>query len=173
MRFWREWQKYQPYLYRCCLKWMRGNEMDAEDALSESMFKAWHKVGNRPESIFNYKSWLYKLTHNVCVDIQRKKNRRKNKIVYLDGVDESKVLSLMQEDANLSLEEEEKRNIIAGEIQNLPDRIRETFILHYYGDLSYQEIAEKQSISYANVRKRVSEGRSMLTGELTPYFLVA
>lgn len=147
--------------------------MDAEDALSESMLKAWQKIGNNPESVFKFKSWLYKLTYHVCVDMQRKNNRRKNKIVSLDRVDESKNLFLIQEDANLSLEEEEKRKIIEGEIQHLPDRIRETFILHYYGDLSYQEIAEKQSISYANVRKRVSDGRSMLTGELTPYFLVA
>ncbi|MDJ1174642.1 RNA polymerase sigma factor [Roseofilum capinflatum] len=169
--FWREWKKHRDGLYYCCLKWMGGNVMDAEDALSESMLKAWKKMGDNPENIYNFKSYLYKTTHHVCIDMQRKKNRSKNKIVSFDRLDEARILSPMQEHRNMSLEEAEARKMIEKAIQSLPDRIRETFILHYYGALSYKEIAEKQELSYTNVRKRVSEGRLMLTEKLRMYFL--
>ncbi|NES00222.1 MAG: sigma-70 family RNA polymerase sigma factor, partial [Symploca sp. SIO1B1] len=42
--FWQQWEQYRDYLYRCCIKWMGGNPIDAEDALSRAMLKAWEKV---------------------------------------------------------------------------------------------------------------------------------
>jgi RNA polymerase sigma-70 factor (ECF subfamily) len=47
--FWQLWQQNQTYLYRCCLKWMNGNRIDAEEALSQAMFKAWEKLPDHAE----------------------------------------------------------------------------------------------------------------------------
>ena len=47
-------------------------------------------------------------------------------------------------------------------INELPDRLRETFILHFESGLSYQNIAEQLGISYDNVRKRISQTRAIL-----------
>jgi len=54
--FWRQWQQYRDYLYRCCIKWMGGNPTDAEDALSRAMLKAWEKVQKIGVEIDNFKS---------------------------------------------------------------------------------------------------------------------
>ncbi len=56
-------------------------------------------------------------------------------------------------------------------IDNLPSRLRETFILHFYRELSYQEIAQQQEISYQNVCKRISQARAILREELRGYFI--
>ncbi len=56
-------------------------------------------------------------------------------------------------------------------IDNLPTRLRETFILHFYQELSYQEIAQQQNISYQNVCKRISQARKILQEELRGYFI--
>jgi Sigma-70, region 4 len=53
----------------------------------------------------------------------------------------------------------------------LPTKLRETFILHFYHDLSYQEIAQKQAISYQNVGKRISQARVIMQRELREYFI--
>lgn len=66
--FWQQWQQYQDYLYRCCVKWMGGNTTDAEDALSRAMLKAWEKVQKFAGEIANFKAWLTTLTRNLCVD---------------------------------------------------------------------------------------------------------
>jgi DNA-directed RNA polymerase specialized sigma24 family protein len=72
--FWEEWLKHKDYLYQCCVKWM-GNLDDAEDALSQAMIKARDKVLAFTGTIKNFKSWLTKLTYNLCVDIYRKRHR--------------------------------------------------------------------------------------------------
>lgn len=75
LMFWQHWQEHQDYLYRCCLKWMGGNSTEAEDALSMTMLKAREKVLNNPKTIQNFKAWLAKLTYNLCMDIQRQRDR--------------------------------------------------------------------------------------------------
>lgn len=54
-------------------------------------------------------------------------------------------------------------------IDNLPTRLRETFILYFREELSYQEIAQQQNISYQNVCKRISQARAILRLELRGY----
>ena len=47
-------------------------------------------------------------------------------------------------------------------IDDLPKRLRETFVLFYQKQFSYQEIATQLNISDSNVRKRISQGRAIL-----------
>jgi hypothetical protein len=60
--------------------------------------------------------------------------------------------------------------VIREAIYNLPLRVRETFILHFYQELSYQEIAQQQKISYRIVCDRISEAKSILRKKLRRYF---
>ncbi|WP_413172620.1 sigma factor-like helix-turn-helix DNA-binding protein [Anabaena azotica] len=60
--------------------------------------------------------------------------------------------------------------VIREAIYNLPLRVRETFILHFYQELSYQEIAQQQKISYLIVCDRISEAKSILRNKLRKYF---
>ena len=170
--FWQEWQQYRDYLYRCCIKWM-GNPTDAEDALSRAMLKALEKVQKYAGEIVNFKAWLTQLTRNLCVDIYRERSRGTNRVedieVYASG--EEQGLVIQNETPESVLEMDEKKIVIRGAIDELPTRLRETFILHFYEELSHQEIAEKQNISYQNVCKRISQARAILAKELRGYFI--
>jgi len=172
-RFWRQWEQYRDYLYRCCIKWMGGNSIDAEDALSQSMLKAWEKVQKFAGKISNFKSWLTSLTRNLCVDIYRERSREANRVedieVYASG--EQQELLESEDTPERAVETNEKRVVIRRGIENLPPRLRETFILHFYQDLAYQEIAQRQEISYQNVCKRISQARKILREELRGYFV--
>ena len=66
---------------------------------------------------------------------------------------------------------DEKKRVIRAAIDDLPTRLRETFILHFYEELSHQDIAERQKISYQNVCKRISQARVILALELRGYFI--
>jgi RNA polymerase sigma factor (sigma-70 family) len=171
--FWQQWQQYQDYLHRCCIKWMGGNRTDAEDALSRAMLKAWEKVQKIGVEIDNFKSWLSTLTHNLCVDIHRERSRGANRVedieVYASSVEQG--LVSFEDTPEIAMETGEKRIVIRRAIDNLPTRLRETFILHFYHELSYPEIAQQQDISYQNVCKRISQARAILREELRGYFL--
>jgi len=81
--FWQLWQQYQNYLARCCLKWM-GNSAHGEDALSRAMLKAWEKIRDCTVEIKNFKSWLTRLTHNLCVDMHRERHRGAKQVESLE-----------------------------------------------------------------------------------------
>ncbi len=171
--FWQQWQQYRDYLYRCCIKWMGGNPNDAEDALSRAMLKAWEKVQKIGVEIDNFKSWLSTLTHNLCVDIHRERSRGANRVedieLYASSVEQG--LVSFEDMQDCAMESGEKRIVIRRAIDNLPTRMRETFILHFYRELSYPEIAQQQEISYQNVCKRISQARAILREELRGYFI--
>lgn len=171
--FWQQWQQYQDYLYRCCIKWMGGNPTDAEDALSRAMLKAWEKVQKFAGKINNFKAWLTTLTRNLCVDIHRERIRGANRVEDIEGYasNEEQGLLRSEDTPEIALETGEKRMVIRRAIDNLPPRLRETFILHFYQELSYPQIVQQQEISYQNVCKRISQARAILREELRGYFI--
>jgi RNA polymerase sigma-70 factor (ECF subfamily) len=152
---------------------MGGNPTDAEDALSRAMLKAWEKVQKIGVEIDNFKSWLSTLTHNLCVDIHRERSRGANRVedieLYASSVEQE--LVSFEDTPENAMETGEKKIVIRRAIDNLPSRLRETFILHFYRELSYQEIAQQQEISYQNVCKRISQARGILREELRGYFI--
>src|SRR5919199_5676688 len=170
--FWQQWQQYRDYLHRCCIKWMGGNTTDAEDALSRAMLKAWEKVQKYAGEIANFKAWLTTLTRNLCVDIHRERSRGANRVEDIEGYasGEEQGLVAFENTPDSAVETGERRIMIRRAIDNLPTRLRETFILHFYQELSYPEIAEQQEISYQNVCKRISQARKILQQELRGYF---
>ncbi|WP_424408240.1 RNA polymerase sigma factor [Microcoleus sp.] len=141
-----------------------GNPSDAEDALSRAMLKAWEKAREGKDDIKNFKAWLTKLTYNVCADIHRERHRSAVGVESLDTIAvESQTELISQEETPVrAAMERELELFFRAAIDELPDRLRETFILHFESGLSYSDIAEQLNISYDNVRKRISQARAIL-----------
>lgn len=152
---------------------MGGNATDAEDALSRAMLRAWEKAQKFAREITNFKAWLTTLTRNLCVDIHRERSRGANRVEDIEGYARSEEEGFVscENTPESVLEADEKRIAIRRAIDNLPTRLRETFILHFYQELSYPEIAQRQEISYQNVCKRISQARKILQEELRGYFI--
>ncbi|NEO58386.1 MAG: sigma-70 family RNA polymerase sigma factor [Okeania sp. SIO3B5] len=171
-QFWQQWQESRGQLYRCCLKIMNSNQMDAEDALSQAMVKAWEKVQKFGEKITNLKAWLYQVTRNFCIDLIRKRSCGAVGVESIEwvGNTEEVITTGTVECPESVLEREERSDQIREAIAELPEKCRETFILHFYRELSHKEIAEQQGISYDNVCKRISLARKQLKERLSRYF---
>ena len=150
---------------------MNGNSTEAEDLLSQAMVKAWEKAQKYAGKIENFKCWLTMLTRNFWIDLTRRRgaNQVEDIEVYADR-NELGLVSVDETPAS-ALDCDEKKMVIRRAIDELPTRLRETFILHFYEELSHQEISEKQNISYQNVCKRISQARAILALELRGYFI--
>jgi len=59
-------EQYRPALTGHCYR-MLGSVIDAEDAVQESMLRAWKNIGQYREQA-SIKTWLYKIATNVCID---------------------------------------------------------------------------------------------------------
>ncbi len=171
LAFWSLFQQHRDHLFRCCLKWMNGNSTEAEDLLSQAMLKALKKAHQYAEKIENFKSWITQLIRNSWLDLKR--HRSLNTVEHIEcyGDQEELGWSSVQDSPASALENDEQKQVIRGAINQLPIRMRETFILHFYQELSHQEIAEQQEISYQNVCKRISQSRAILREELRGYFI--
>lgn len=169
--FWQQWQQYQDYLHRCCIKWMGGNPTDAEDALSRAMLKAWEKVRNGADVITNFRAWLTTLTRNLCIDMHRERNRGAYRMESLEAIAErekEELVSVYDTPGCAALQGELETQIHRA-IEDLPERLHSPFFLHFILEKSYQDIAQQLAISYDNVRKRISQARAILRKQLNGY----
>lgn len=161
------WQRYEKYLYRCCRKWM-GSEMDAEDALSEVMFKA--KKAMQAGPIRDLKAWLTRLSYNFCIDMLRQRTRQAQATIYLADLPEAgeEVMALTPLPFDVVVNQEFLREVQVV-VKGLPPHLREPTRLYFFSAQSYDEIAAQLGIKQTLVRKRLQLARVMLQRELAPH----
>lgn len=169
--FWQLWLLHEKYLYRRCLSWMSGNINDAQDAIAQARLKAWEKFPIYQDKIQDPKAWLIRLTHNLCMDFYRHKNR---KVLSLDEMIEfsDDALKIIKDTVNIpgvELEKNELEFLISSAIDALPDSLRTPFILRFVYELSYQEISQKLSIKVDSLYKMIQKARQLLRRQLSGY----
>jgi RNA polymerase sigma-70 factor, ECF subfamily len=113
-----------------------GDADEAYDIAQEVFIKAWHGIGDfrGDAQVF---TWLYRIAVNLSINHVRKRKIRS--FVGLDAIE------ILPEDRTLepdrSVESDEMKAIIDKAVQTLPEKQKAVFILRYYQELSYEEIA--------------------------------
>ncbi|MET4545651.1 RNA polymerase sigma-70 factor (ECF subfamily) [Pedobacter africanus] len=133
-----------------------GDEDDARDAIQEVFIHFW----NRRECITvtcNLKPYLYAAVRNSVLN---KLKKEKHIAKMLEGF-KAESLRLKKE-----TQEEDPDVIllqrIEGEIQRLPEKMREVFLLSRRGDLTYEQISSVLNVAPNTVRKQVSNALRIL-----------
>ncbi|HEY9854015.1 MAG TPA: sigma-70 family RNA polymerase sigma factor [Leptolyngbyaceae cyanobacterium] len=169
--FWLEWQAYRNHLYFCCLKWMKSNPIDAEDVLSQAMLKAWNEWQKSEGKIKHPKAWFTRITYNFCMDVHRKNKREALRIAKIEEIkfEDCPVFSARAEFPESNILDREMRLYLRHQIESLPTRLRQPFILYCCQEKSYQDIAKQLTCTEETVRKCVREARLILQKHLIKY----
>ena len=160
--------KHEKIVYNLALRMMNHSE-DAQDIAQEVFLKAYRSLANFDErSAFS--TWLYRITHNTCIDEMRK---RKGKQTYsLEEELESEDGSMQRQVADAgdtpeeSLLRAEQKSEILQALDTLLEEHKAAVVLRDVKGLSYEEIAEILELSLGTVKSRISRARNQLKTEI-------
>jgi len=160
--------RYKESLFNYAMR-ILGNRADAEDAVSE-VFTALSARAEIYRPIGKFSSWLYRITHNICIDTVR----RRKKIVFMwykDRRDETAVewdIPYRGDMPFSELERKERKALIKKFVAKLPPEQRQALILKQYHGLDYQEIGQVMECSVSKVKTLIFRARESLRESLAP-----
>ncbi|MCR4030764.1 MULTISPECIES: RNA polymerase sigma factor [Flavobacterium] len=135
------------------------NIYSAEDIVQNVFIKVWEQR-TRLKSDHSLKSFLYKLTYNEFIDLYRKNQSlfslEKSYYDALNGI-------VQEEDSEAF---QRVLNAVNKEIQNLPPKCKEVFILSKKEGLTNIEIAEHLDVSIKTVEAQITKAFSILRSSL-------
>lgn len=148
---------HQRQVLMTCLR-LLAELKDAQDAAQE-VFLRLHKYLHRFDDSRAFPPWLYRVTVNVCRDLQRKRQRAF--VLSLDELRDSRDFpepsSTTDLDAELTLAE--RRRLVADALKRLPEKERAAVVLRDIEGLSTREVANILGSSEVTVRSQVSSAR--------------
>jgi RNA polymerase sigma-70 factor (ECF subfamily) len=164
------------YCYR-----MLGSSFDAEDAVQETMVRAWRGL-DRFEGRAALRSWLYRIATNVCLDMLNGRERRARPMdlgpaqsadapvgsvlpeaTWIQPMPDAHVLPADGDPAELAASRETIRLAFVAALQHLPPRQRAVLILREVLRWKADEVAELLDTSVASVNSALQRARSTIS----------
>ncbi len=164
------------YCYR-----MLGSGFDAEDAVQETMVRAW-RAADGFEGRSSVRSWLYRIATNVCLDAIRGRQRRARPMElgpsrppvesslesvlpegsWVSPIADARVLPLEADPAELAAARESIRLAFVAALQHLPARQRAALILCEVLRWQATEVADLLDTTVAAVNSALQRARATL-----------
>lgn len=156
------------YCYR-----MLGSGFEAEDAVQETLVRAWKAYDSYDSSRASLRTWLYRIATNICIDMQRSAQRRALAVdlgpsggelgapllenAFVQPVPDERVLPEDQ-----AIRRETVRLAFVAALQHLPARQRAVLILRDVLAWQASEVAALLSASVASVNSALQRARATL-----------
>lgn len=174
----RELEQHRRELTAYCYR-MLGSGLEAEDAVQETMVRAWRAAGSF-EGRSSVRSWLYRIATNVCVDMLRRPQRRARPMdlgpaspasAALDsGLPEHAWVQPVRDDrvfpeddpAAVAETRDSVRLAFVAALQHLPARQRAVLILRDVLRWQAIEVAELLDTTVASVNSALQRARASL-----------
>ena len=159
------YNRYYSLLYLYAYKKLKERE-EAKDAVQDVFIALWNR---RDEIRFDISlsGYLYRSVRNRALNIFAHKNIESK---YLASLDE--YLKANHEGTDYLIREKEIAALIEIEINNLPLKMREVFLLSRTENLTYKEIAQKLNISEATVNTQMKRALKALRTKLGIYVYI-
>lgn len=160
--------KHEKIVYNLALRMMNHGE-DAKDISQEVFLKTYRSLSNFDErSAFS--TWLYRITHNTCIDEMRKRKGKQSfsleeELEHEEGSVQRQIADEGDTPEESILRAEQKNEILQA-LDNLSEEHKAAIVLRDVKGLSYEEIAEILEVTLGTVKSRISRGRNQLKNEI-------
>lgn len=164
---------------------MLGSAFDAEDAVQETMVRAWQAL-NRFEGRASLRTWLYRIATNVCLDALSDRSRRgrpmeegpngsvadrletRERRHWLEPVPDARVLPSDASPFELVALRQSIRLAFVSALQHLPPRQRAALLLSEVLGWSAAEVADCLDMSVAAVNSALQRARATMAAREGP-----
>ena len=143
-------QQYGAHVVGLCTLLLKDAHL-AQDVAQETFIRAWKQGNLRQET---EKAWLTRVAVNLCRDEQRSR--------WFRHVDRR----ITPEELPLQADAPDTDSDLLDSVHRLPAREREVIVMHYWNDMSPEDIAKLLNIDRATVFRRLARGRKRLKLEL-------
>lgn len=152
-------EAYQGPVYNLAYR-MLGNRGEAEEAAQEAFIRAFTKLDSYdPRRKFS--TWMLSITSNYCIDLLRK---RRALLLSLDQPlpPHPALMSDRADNPEAQTVDNEREALVQELLEELPEDYRQTVVLRYWYDLSYQEIADVMDTTVSAIKSRLFRARRQL-----------
>jgi RNA polymerase sigma-70 factor, ECF subfamily len=164
-------RQYDAAVLRLALR-LTGSEQDAQDIHQEAFLKAYRYLANfRFECSFY--TWIYRIATNLCLDhLRRRKSRREDQAVLIDGRGEELDLlaNISDERAGANPDRELERKMLSVRIREALDaltpRERMVFELKHFQGLKLRVIGEMLQTTEETAKNTLFRATRKLRGRL-------
>lgn len=132
---------------------------DAEDLLQNIFVNLWNR--SQSSEIQDLHTWLYGAARKSALFYHRSQGNQKKLIATILDYIQAEGFSVSEQQQGKELQ-----HIIDREIEALPTKMREVFLLSRQEQLSYKEIAERLNISDKTVKKQINNALNILRTSL-------
>jgi RNA polymerase sigma-70 factor (ECF subfamily) len=149
--------RYEAKLKRYARKFLNRQE-DIEDLVQDVFVKAYINLQSFDTSQ-RFSPWIYRIAHNTFVNELRRKDRQGFGVFDADTIFSLIAAKETADGEALAAEVEAEMDTL---VETLPSKYREVILLHYFEDLSYQEISDVLRIPVNTVGVRMTRARKKL-----------
>ena len=148
--------RYIPLVYGVCLKYLRDAD-EAQDAAMQLFEYLLSKV--LQYEIKEFRTWLYRVAQNHCLQILREKERTIQVELRPDFMESDEILHLLDEEDD---EDNERTQALQRCMEALPENQRISVTRFFMDELSYADIVELTGYSLKSVKSYIQNGKRNL-----------
>jgi RNA polymerase sigma-70 factor (ECF subfamily) len=157
------YRRYASRIYLYCQKTAYHlSYQDLEDMVQDIFFKVIRSINSFKREKASFSTWIFRIAHNLCVDLIRKQGRRKTYSI-VSAKDDYKGSAVTEEtliDPAKSIEQEFAEEQEIRELNECIERIdkdqeKQALLLYYINEKVYREIASIMKRSISMVRNLI------------------
>jgi RNA polymerase sigma-70 factor, ECF subfamily len=160
------YRRYVRRVFGLC-RYMLNSREGAEDATSEVFLKLQRSI-ERYDGSIPFPRWLLRVAGNQCIDALRRRQRGQK--VFVEVEDGAVVIEAVSSEPSPlgAFIRTQERAQVRDAIERLGENYRVPLVMRYYGELSYDEIAQELGLERTSVAALIFRAKQELRRRLTP-----